>query len=72
MQEPWPGTAAEPGLSNLQHWLQFLTSHAVTKASAGKIAPLTAAEACGFLACVIVETGQPELEQLDPATAAAY
>ncbi len=55
----------EPGLSNLQHWFQFLTSPAVTKASAWRIAPLSAAEACGFLACVIVETGQPELERLD-------
>ncbi|MCP9887822.1 hypothetical protein KBY96_07740 [Cyanobium sp. ATX 6A2] len=34
-------------------------------ASKGRIRPLTAAEACGFIACVIVETGRPDLDQLD-------
>jgi hypothetical protein len=29
------------------------------------IQPLTAAAACGFLGCMVVETGEPELENLD-------
>ena len=29
------------------------------------IQPLTAKKACGFLSCMVVETGEPELENLD-------
>jgi hypothetical protein len=31
----------------------------------GVIQPLTAEEACGFLGCMVIETGEPELENLD-------
>jgi len=57
----------EPSLAhaNLQHWLEFFCSSAVTEASLGVIQPLTAEEACGFLGCMVVETGEPELENLD-------
>jgi len=51
--------------ANLQHWLDFFCSSAVTEASLGVIQPLTAQEACGFLGCMVVETGEPELENLD-------
>ena len=50
---------------NLQHWLSFFCSSAVTEASLGVIQPLTAEEACGFLGCMVIETGEPELENLD-------
>jgi hypothetical protein len=50
---------------NLQHWLEFFCSTAVTESSLGVIKPLTAEEACGFLGCMVVETGEPELENLD-------
>ena len=43
----------------------LLCSSAVTEASLGVIQPLTAAEACGFLGCMVIETGEPELENLD-------
>jgi hypothetical protein len=33
------------------------------------IQPLTAAAACGFLGCMVVETGEPELENLDVVVA---
>ena len=51
--------------SNLQHWLSFFCSSAVTEASLGVIKPLSAEEACGFLGCMVIETGEPELENLD-------
>jgi len=51
--------------ANLQHWLDFFCSSAVNEASLWVIQPLTAAEACGFLGCMVVETGEPELEILD-------
>ncbi len=51
--------------ANLQHWLDFFCSSAVNEASQGVIQPLTAQEACGFLGCMVVETGEPELENLD-------
>ena len=51
--------------ANLQHWLSFFCSSAVTEASLGVIQPLTAEEACGFLGCMVIETGEPELENLD-------
>lgn len=50
---------------NLQHWLDFFCSSAVTEASLGVIQPLSAEEACGFLGCMVVETGEPELNNLD-------
>ena len=43
--------------ANLQHWLEFFCSSAVTEASLGVIQPLTAEEACGFLGCIVIETG---------------
>ena len=51
--------------ANLQHWLSFFCSSSVTEASLGVIKPLTAEEACGFLGCMVIETGEPELENLD-------
>ena len=51
--------------ANLQHWLEFFCSSAVTEASLGVIKPLSAEEACGFLGCMVIETGEPELENLD-------
>ena len=51
--------------ANLQHWLSFFCSSAVTEASLGVIQPLSAEEACGFLGCMVIETGEPELENLD-------
>ncbi len=67
-----PGQAPEglgPGEQqphvNLQHWLHFFCSRAVTKASLGVIQPLTPEEACGFIGAMVVETGEPELENLD-------
>jgi hypothetical protein len=51
--------------ANLQHWLDFFCSSAVTEASLGVIQPLTAEEACGFLGCMVIENGEPELENLD-------
>jgi len=59
------GPAPRPEHANLQSWFSFLTSEAVTRASRGRIQPLTPAEACGFIACVIVETGRPLLDRLD-------
>ena len=66
-QAPGGCTSGEPSLAhaNLQHWLDFFCSSAVTEASLGVIHPLTAEEACGFLGCMVVETGEPELENLD-------
>jgi hypothetical protein len=51
--------------ANLQHWLSFFCSSAVTEASLGVIKPLSDEEACGFLGCMVIETGEPELENLD-------
>jgi hypothetical protein len=51
--------------SNLQHWLSFFCSSTVTEASLGVIQPLTPEEACGFIGCMVVETGEPGLENLD-------
>jgi hypothetical protein len=66
-QAPGGCTSGKPSLAhaNLQHWLDFFCSSAVTEASLGVIQPLTAAAACGFLGCMVVETGEPELENLD-------
>ena len=66
-QAPGGCISGEPSLAhaNLQHWLEFFCSSAVTEASLGVIQPLTAEEACGFLGCMVVETGEPELEDLD-------
>jgi hypothetical protein len=66
-QAPGGCTSGKPALAhaNLQHWLDFFCSSAVTEASLGVIHPLTAEEACGFLGCMVVETGEPELENLD-------
>jgi L,D-transpeptidase catalytic domain. len=50
---------------NLQSWLAYLTSDAVLKESRSKIQPLTPSEACGFIGCIIVETGRPSLDRLD-------
>jgi hypothetical protein len=55
----------EPGNQNLQSWLTYLTSDAVLRESSGKIRPLTLPEACGFIGCIIVETGRPWLDRLD-------
>ena len=66
-QAPGGCISGEPSLAhaNLQHWLEFFCSSAVTEASLGVIQPLTAEEACGFLGCMVIETGEPELENLD-------
>jgi hypothetical protein len=66
-QVPGGCTSGEPSLAhaNLQHWLDFFCSSAVTEASLGGIEPLTAKEACGFLGCMVIETGEPELDNLD-------
>jgi hypothetical protein len=60
-------TSGDPSLAhaNLQHWLDFFCSSAVTEASLGVIQPLTAEEAWSFLGCMVVETGETELENLD-------
>ena len=60
-------TSGEPSLAhaNLQNWLDFFCSSAVTEASLCVIRPLTPEEACGFLGCMVIETGEPELENLD-------
>jgi hypothetical protein len=60
-----PGPAEQQPHANLQHWQDFFCSSAVTEASLRVIQPLTAQEACGFLGCMVVETGEPELENLD-------
>lgn len=56
---------SEGAPANIQSWLTFLTGPEVESASKGKISPLTLAEACGFVGCIIVETGQPNLDRLD-------
>jgi hypothetical protein len=62
---PSQPVSPSPDLANLQSWLTYFTSDQVTQESQGKIRPLTAAEACGFIGCIIVETGRPLLDQLD-------
>lgn len=52
-------------LANLRHWLAYFTGPAVTAGSNGRSQPLTAAEACGFMSCMIVETGSLDQAQLD-------
>lgn len=52
-------------LASLQSWLTFLTGPEVSRLSQGRISPLTVAEACGFIGCVVVETGRPLLDRLD-------
>jgi hypothetical protein len=49
----------------LQSWFSYFTSAQVEQESKGKIKPLTPAEACGFIGCIIVETGRPNLDRLD-------
>lgn len=69
--QPWFRTWSTDGkqidheLANLQSWLTFLCGPDVERVSRGKIKPLTPAEACGFIGCIIVETGQPLLDKLD-------
>jgi hypothetical protein len=69
--QPWfktwstDGKQADPELVNLQSWLTFLCGPDVERISRGKIKPLTPAEACGFIGCIIVETGRPLLDKLD-------
>ena len=60
---PAPGASSE--LANLQSWLAFLTGPEVSRLSRNKISPLSVAEACGFIGCIIVETGRPLLDKLD-------
>jgi hypothetical protein len=60
-----PGPGEQKPHVNLQHWLSFFCSSAVTEASLGVIQPLTPEEACGFLGYMVIETGEPELENLD-------
>ena len=60
-----PRPEAQNELANLQSWLTFLTGPEVSRLSQNKISPLTVAEACGFIGCVIVETGHPLLDRLD-------
>jgi hypothetical protein len=60
-----PRPEAQNELANLQSWLTFLTGPEVSRLSQNKISPLTVAEACGFIGCVIVETGHPLLDKLD-------
>ena len=55
----------QPELANIQSWLTFLAGPTVQEQSQGKIKPLTAEEACGFIGCIIVETGRPLLDRLD-------
>jgi hypothetical protein len=55
----------EPSIQNLQSWFSYFTSAQVEQESKGKIKPLTPAEACGFIGCIIVETGRPNLDRLD-------
>ena len=62
---PGPVVQESGSHGNLQHWLSFFCSSAVTEASLGVIQPLSAEEACGFLGCMVIETGEPELENLD-------
>jgi len=54
-----------PELAGLQSWLTFLTGTEVSRLSKNKITPLTPAEACGFIGCMIVETGSADLSRLD-------
>jgi hypothetical protein len=56
---------ARDELVNLQSWLTFLTGPEVSRLSQNKISRLTVAEACGFIGCIVVETGRPLLDQLD-------
>ena len=62
-----PAAALVPSINahNLQSWFSYFTSEQVKQESKGKIAPLTPAEACGFIGCIIVETGRPNLDRLD-------
>ncbi len=66
-QAPGGYTSGDPSLAhaNLQHWLDFFCSSAVTEASLGVIQAFTPEEACGFLGCMVIETGEPELNNLD-------
>jgi|694.fasta_scaffold46407_9 hypothetical protein len=69
--QPWfktwstDGKQSDSSLANLQSWLTFLCGPDVERISRGKIKPLTPAEACGFIGCIIVETGRPLLDKLD-------
>jgi len=56
---------AKNELANLQSWLTFLTGPEVSRLSKNKISPLTLAEACGMIGCIVVETGRPLLDRLD-------
>ena len=65
-----PKDGLDHELTNLQSWLTFLCGPDVERISRGKIKPLTPAEACGFIGCIIVETGRPLLDRLDVIEAA--
>lgn len=60
-----PAPVVSGELANLQSWLTFLTGPEVSRLSRNKISSLTVAEACGFIGCIIVETGRPLLDKLD-------
>lgn len=60
-----PKDGLDHELTNLQSWLTFLCGPDVERISRGKIKPLTPAEACGFIGCIVVETGRPLLDKLD-------
>ena len=62
---PAAKVVADPATENLQSWLIYFTSEQVQQESQGKIKPLTVAEACGFIGCIIVETGRLNLDRLD-------
>jgi len=62
---PTPAPVISGELANLQSWVTFLTGPEVSHLSRNKISPLTVAEACGFIGCIIVETGRPMLDKLD-------
>ena len=52
-------------MSNIDEALKYLTSAQVKKDSNGKIKPLTKNQAAGLIGGFIVETGSPDLSQLD-------
>ena len=62
---PAAKVVADPATENLQSWLTYFTSEQVQQESQGTIKPLTVAEACGFIGCIIVETGRLNLDRLD-------
>jgi hypothetical protein len=60
------GAGEEDGeLAHVQSWFAYLTGPQVESDSRDRIRRLSAAEACGFIACIVVETGSPLLGRLD-------